>query len=141
MVSVWCYGTVYDIAGALNRGIDVLAPGGSLGIITFTRAAPERGLLRYTYPLYLLALRCAGVDPTRDFDNAGLEEKWKLGRQVLHARLEDMHEESYLKGAGLVLSGRRPLHDAESAGRALPDAAVSAAIAEGGGLTDRAAAL
>lgn len=140
VVSVWCYGTVYDITGALNRGIDVLVPGGRLGIITFTRAAPERGFLRLTYPLYLFALRCAGVDPTQDFDNAGLEEKWRIGRQILSSRLDDLHEEPYWQGAGLVVAGRRPLQDADQSERARPSANISKTLAGETPPTDRAAA-
>lgn len=115
VVSVWCYGTVYDIGAAIHRAVDVLYPGGRIGIVTFSRACPERGPLRFTYPLYLLALRCAGVDPSRDFDNQGLEAKWKLGREILRARLGELHEESYLRGAGLILAGRKPLTVAQRA--------------------------
>lgn len=108
VVSVWCYGTVYDLVGALNRAIDVLRPGGRIAIMTFVRACPEGGLLRWLYPLYRFAVQCAGIDPSRDFDSAALEAKWERGRQVLHARLEDLHEEPYLQGAGLIIVGRRP---------------------------------
>lgn len=109
VVSVWCYGTVYDLAGALNRAVDVLRPGGGIAIMTFVRACPEHGPLRWLYPFYRFAVRCAGIDPSNDFDNAGLEAKWKRGRQVLHARLRELHEEPYLQGAGLMIAGRKPL--------------------------------
>lgn len=108
IVSAWCYGTVYDLEGALNRAVDVLRPGGRLAIMTFTRACPERGPLRWLYPFYRFAVRCAGADPSRDFDNAALEAKWKHGREVLRARVGDLHEEPYLQGAGLILAARKP---------------------------------
>lgn len=107
VVSVWCYGTVYDLDAALIRGIDVLRPGGRIAIMTFTRAGPERGPLRWLYPFYRFAVRCAGIDPANDFDNAALEAKWRRGRNVLRARLAEMQEESYLHGTGLIIAGRK----------------------------------
>jgi len=115
VLSVWCYGTVYDLAGALRRATDVLAPGGRLAIMTFVRASPERGPLRWLYPFYRFAVRCAGIDPARDFDNAALETRWQRGREILRSLLSDLHEESYLQGAGLIIAGRKPLRAARPA--------------------------
>lgn len=108
IVSAWCYGTVYDLRRALDRAIEVLRPGGRIAIVTFVRACPERGPLRWLYPLCRFAVRSVGIDPARDFDNATLETKWDLGRQLLRSRLEDVHEETYLQGTGLILAGRKP---------------------------------
>lgn len=108
VLSVWCYGTVYDLAGALRRAVDVLGPNGRLAIMTFVRASPERGALRWLYPVYRFAVRCAGIDPSREFDNAALAARWELGRALLRDLLVDLHEETYLQGAGLVLAGRKP---------------------------------
>jgi len=115
VLSVWCYGTVYDVAGALRRAVDVLRPDGRLALITFVRASPERGPLRWLYPLYRFAVRCAGIDPSREFDNEALAARWKLGRELLRDLLVDLHEETYLQGAGLVLAGRKPPRRAASA--------------------------
>src|SRR5690606_8857052 len=82
VLSVWCYGTVYDLAGALRRAVEVLHPGGSLALMTFERASPERGPLRWFYPAYRAAVRCAGIDPAKDFDNAALEARWQHGRRL-----------------------------------------------------------
>lgn len=109
VLSVWCYGTVYDLARALRRATDVVSPGGRLAIMTFVRASPERGPLRWLYPFYRLAVRCAGLDPARDFDNAALEARWQEGREILRGLLSDLHEETYLRGAGLIIAGRKPL--------------------------------
>src|SRR5690606_24029029 len=114
LVSIWCYGTVYDLSGALERALDVLHPGGRIAIMTFVRASPERGPLLWLYPLYRLAVRCAGMDPSRDFENAALEAKWKRGRALLRERLINVQEEAYLEGAGLILAGRKPLRAAEA---------------------------
>ena len=38
VISIWCYGIVYDLEAALNRAIDVLRPGGRIAIVDFQRA-------------------------------------------------------------------------------------------------------
>lgn len=108
IVSVWCYGTVYDLDAALNRAIDVLRPGGRIAIMTFARAWPVHGPLRWLYPLYRALVRRAGIDPSGQFEDAALRAKWNRGRALLHARLEELHEETYLQGAGLIIAGRKP---------------------------------
>lgn len=125
VVSIWCYGTVYDLDAALNRAVDVLRPGGHIAIMTFTRAGPEHGPLRWLYPFYRFAVRCAGIDPSRDFDNAALQEKWRRGRRVLRARLAEMHEEPYLRGAGLIITGRKAGQPAGVARTFVPNRAVA----------------
>jgi ubiquinone/menaquinone biosynthesis C-methylase UbiE len=119
VISAWCYGTVYDVGGALERAVDVLRPGGHIAILTFTRAAPEHGPLRWLYPFYRFAVQCAGIDTAEDFDNASLQARWERGRRVLRARLNELHEERYLQGAGLIIAGRKPREAvAAAAGRA-----------------------
>lgn len=120
VVSVWCYGSVYDLTGALNRAVDVLRPGGRIGIMTFVRACPEQGPLRWLYPLGRFAVRCARIDPATDFDNATLEAKWKRGCEVLEARLGELHEERYLQGAGVMIAGRKPLQATSSSAPSHP---------------------
>jgi len=122
-LSVWCYGTVYDLPLALRRATDALHPGGRLAIMTFVRASPERGPLRWLYPLYRVAVRCAGADPARDFDNAALEARWARGRATLRRLLKDLHEETYLQGAGLIVAGRKPLQAAAAGAPAARPAA------------------
>ena len=114
LLSVWCYGTVYDLTRALHRAADVLSPGGRLAIMTFVRASPERGPLRLLYPFYRFVVRSAGLDPARDFDNAALEARWQRGRAILRGVLSDVHEETYFEGAGLILAGRKPLRAARA---------------------------
>lgn len=130
VLSVWCYGTVYDLDAALDRAIDVLRPNGTISIMTFGRAGPERGALRWLYPFYRFAVRSLGMDPGGDFDNAALEAKWQRGRRVLRSRLGGLHEERYLNGAGLIISGRKPLERAGVVWTAAP--ARSAAVLDDG---------
>jgi len=44
-------------------------------------------------------------------DNSALEAKWARGREVLQARLGRLDEEHYLKGAGLIIAGRKPYEE------------------------------
>jgi ubiquinone/menaquinone biosynthesis C-methylase UbiE len=108
VISIWCYGIVYDLEAALNRVIDLLRPGGRIAIMDFQRARPDRGLLHWLYPLYSIALRWTGIDTAEDLDDARLQEKWRRGREVLRARLADVTEDAYQHGAGIILSGEKP---------------------------------
>jgi len=105
IISAWCYGIVYDLEAALHRAIDRLPPGGRIAIMDFDRARPDHGLLRRLYPLYSKVLQAAGIDTAEDLDDARLQAKWQRGREVLYARLSDVHEEDYLDGGGLIIAG------------------------------------
>lgn len=108
VTSMWCLGIVYDLEAALDRAVDLLRPGGSLSIVDFGQSRPDSGLLRWLFPLYSTALRAAGIDSAEDLDNARLEAKWAAGMNVLQARLGSLNQEHYLKGAGLIIAGRKP---------------------------------
>src|SRR5690606_33608039 len=95
------------------RAVEVLRPGGSLAVMTFVRASPERGPLRWFYPFYRAFVRCARIDPSNEFDNASLEARWAHGRRVFRELVSDVREESYFEGAGLLLAGRKPPHGAD----------------------------
>lgn len=106
--SVWCLGIVHDLPAALERALCVLRPGGALAIMDFSRARPDRGLLRWLYPLYSVALERAGIDAAEDLDDGRLREKWARGRELLRSRLADVREETYMKDAGFILAGHKP---------------------------------
>lgn len=109
VVSVWCYGIVHDLETALNRALDVLHAGRRIAILDFERSRPERGPLRWLYPIYSFLLKREGIDTAEDLDDARLRARWARGKQVLHTRLVDFHEEHYLKTMGLLVAGRKPL--------------------------------
>lgn len=108
VTAMWCLGIVYDLEAALNRAVDLLRPGGSLAVMDFGKSRPDRGLLRWLFPLYSITLQRAGIDSAEDLDNAKLEAKWARGKGVLKVRLGSLNEEHYLGGAGLIISGRKP---------------------------------
>jgi ubiquinone/menaquinone biosynthesis C-methylase UbiE len=109
VTAIWCLGIVYDLEAALNRIVDLVRPGGSFSIMDFGQSRPDHGLLRWLFPLYSIALRRAGIDSAEDLDNSQLTRKWERGKDVLKTRLGGFHEELYLNGAGLIISGRKPL--------------------------------
>jgi ubiquinone/menaquinone biosynthesis C-methylase UbiE len=108
VVSIWCLGIVHDLEGALHRALDVLRPGGRIAIMDFQHARPDRGPLRWLYPLYSVALQRAGIDSAEDLDDAKLHAKWEQGRRVLRARLRDVSEDTCLRGTGLIMAGAKP---------------------------------
>jgi ubiquinone/menaquinone biosynthesis C-methylase UbiE len=108
VTAIWVLGIVYDLEAALDRIVNIIRPGGSLSIMDFGKSRPDRGLLRWLFPLYSIALRGAGIDSAEDLDNANLEAKWARGKDVLKARLGSLNEENYLNGAGLIISARKP---------------------------------
>lgn len=107
-VSAWCLGIVHDLPAALQRIIDVTRPGGRIAIMDFDRARPDRGPLRYLYPLYRRVLIGAGIDSPEDLDDDRLRARWKRGRSFLHDELDDVREERYLWNAGLLIGGATP---------------------------------
>lgn len=108
VVSVWCLGIVHDLDAALHRAVDVLQPGGRFAIMDFDRARPDQGILRWLYPVYSAVLQWAGIDSAEDLDDARLRSKWGRGRAVLEERLENLQEQRYLNGGGIILSGTAP---------------------------------
>ena len=74
----------------------------------FFRSRPDRGPLRWLYPVYSFVLKRAGIDTAEDLDDAGLRARWERGRKFLEGRLVGLQEERYLQGTGLILAGRRP---------------------------------
>ncbi len=108
VVSVWCMGIVYDLEAALDRAVDLLRPGGRMVIMDFARARPDHGPLHYLYPAYSRVLRWAGIDSEEDLDDARLRAKWARGQALLHERLENVEEERYLSGGGLIITGTAP---------------------------------
>ena len=108
IVATWCYGTVYDLGAALHRAAHLLKPGGRFSMMSFARSRPERGVLRWMYPLYRFGARCAGFDMSGEFGNASLTAKWEEARRVLKARFEEYYEESYLDEMGLIIVAASP---------------------------------
>jgi len=108
VVSVWTLGIVHDLDAALGRAVDVLEPGGRMAIMDFDRARPDRGWLRWLYPVYSLVLRWSGIDSAEDLDDARLRAKWQRGRAVLERRIGHLEEERYLSGGGVIISGTAP---------------------------------
>ncbi|TBW49386.1 methyltransferase domain-containing protein [Marinobacter halodurans] len=108
VISTWCLGIVYDLQAALERAVAVLRPGGRLVILDFQGSRPERGLLRYLYPVYSRLLQVTGIDTAEDLDHDRLKAKWTRGRAFLESRLDDYHQEEYLGGLGILISGTKP---------------------------------
>lgn len=108
IVSAWCLGIVHDLEAALERALAVLGPGGRIAILDFQRTYPDRGALRWLYPVYSRLLRLVGIDSAEDLDNAQLAAKWSRGCELLRARLCHVQESTYLRGMGLVIAGQKP---------------------------------
>lgn len=106
--AVWCLGIVDDLDTALERSVGLLRKGGCLSIVDFGKARPDHGILRWLFPVYHAVLRYAGIDSAEDLDNAKLQAKWAQGKDVLKRLVGNYHEESYLKGAGLIIVARKP---------------------------------
>lgn len=122
VISIWCYGIVDDLDAALRRAIELLRPGGRMAIMDFTKSIVDSGFLRWLYPIYSFALRHTGIDTAEDLDNAKLQAKWERGRDVMRAELIDLREKTYLRGTGIILSGRKPEGGARAEGGSFDDA-------------------
>ncbi|MBI1247991.1 methyltransferase domain-containing protein [bacterium] len=107
VVAIWVLGIVYDLEAAIVRVTELMRPGGIISILDFGKSRPDRGLLRWLFPLYSMALKCTGIDSAEDLDSAKLEVKWARGKEVLRKRLAYLEEDHYLDGAGLILSGQK----------------------------------
>jgi len=108
VISVWCYGIIYDLEAALERALKTLKPGGPMAIMDFAQARPDYGMRRWLYPVYSRVLQWIGIDTADDLDDAKLREKWRHGKQVLNAHLNGFREQRYAQGAGIILSGTTP---------------------------------
>ncbi len=109
LVSVWCYGNVYDIGTALDRAVDVVRPGGSIAIMVFVRPHPDSGPLRWVYPVYRSILERTGVSVAEHLDDAKVRAKWQRGRETLLARLGTLQEEPHLHGMGVIAASHKRL--------------------------------
>ena len=107
VTAIWCLGIVYDLEASLNRIEDLMRPGGRFATMDFEKSRPDKGLLRWLYPVYRIVLQYAGIDSAEDLDNAKLEAKWARGKGVLRERLIGLREEHYLNGAGMIIEGRK----------------------------------
>lgn len=121
LVSVWCYGNVYDIDAALDRAVDVVRSGGAIAIMVFVRPHPDNGPLRWVYPVYRTILERAGVQTAEYLDDAKVRAKWQRGRARLLARLGTLHEEPHLQGMGMIAASRKGgrMHSAAARSRAV----------------------
>ena len=106
--AIWCLGIVYDLEAALNRIAELMRSGARCAIMDFEQSRPDKGLLRWLYPVYRIALQHAGIDSAEDLDNAKLEAKWARGKDLLKERLSDLKEEHHLNGAGIIIEGKKP---------------------------------
>jgi ubiquinone/menaquinone biosynthesis C-methylase UbiE len=118
IVAYWCYGIVHDLDDALERALEILSPGGRIAILDFQRTKPENQWLRLLYPLYRWLLIAAKIDSPEDLNDEHIQNKWKKARSLLRSRLKNYHEESYLFGMGVLISGELVSHH-ETAKRAL----------------------
>lgn len=101
-VSAWC---LHDLPEALRRITEVTRSGGRIAIMDFDRARPDRGPLRYLYPVYRRILVVAGIDSPEDLKDERLHARWEAGRRYLREHLDRILEERYLWDAGLIISG------------------------------------
>lgn len=106
VISVWCMGIVDKFDAALQHAVDILHPGGRIAIMDFDRARPDRGPLHWLYPVYSRVLQWVGIDSAEDLDDERLRARWERGRAILRSRLDDIHEERYLSGGGVIIAGR-----------------------------------
>lgn len=111
VIAIWVLGIVYDLEAALDRAVNLIRPGGSISIMDFGKSRPDRGLLRWLFPLYSIALRCAGIDSAEDLDNTKLEAKWARGKDLLKVRFSSFNEEHYFNEAGLIIVARKPFEE------------------------------
>ena len=105
IVGYWCYGIVHDLDEALNKALEILSPGGQIAILDFQRTKPENRWLCLLYPLYRRLLIAAKIDSPKDLDDEHIQQKWMKARSLLRRRLTNYHEESYLFGMGILISG------------------------------------
>lgn len=108
LVSVWCYGIVYDLEAALRLAVQLVRPGGHLAVMDFAAARAERGWARALYPVYAAVLRMARIDTAADLDDAALRARWQAGRAILGSALDGWHEEPYLGDLGFIGAGQKP---------------------------------
>lgn len=111
IVAYWCYGIVHDLDEALESALGILSPGGRIAILDFQRTKPENRWLRLLYPLYRRLLIAAKIDSPEDLDDEHIQQKWAKARLLLRHRLKNYHEESYLFGTGVFISGELPCHE------------------------------
>lgn len=106
IVSAWCLGIVYDLEKALSKALSLLKPEGHIAIMDFQRAHPDRGPLRWLFPIYSHFLQAAGIDSSEDLNDAHLQQKWREGLSFLQTNLQDVHYQTYLQNMGFIVSGK-----------------------------------
>lgn len=105
VVSVWCFGILYDLEAALERALEVLRPGGRIAIMDFSKVKPDHGPVRWLAPAYGFVLQRAGIDAPEDLDDDRFRARWDRGRQLLRRRLDHVVELPYLFGMGFIIAG------------------------------------
>jgi len=107
IISTYCLGIVHDLESALNRAVSLLKPGGRIAILDFHRAYPEKGPIKYIFPVYRKLLQYYGIDSPEDLDNKNLQNRWKIGTSILQNSLKDVTVQEYLLGMGIFITGQK----------------------------------
>jgi len=107
IISTYCLGIVHDIENALNRAVGLLKPGGKMAILDFQRVYPEKGPIKYIFPVYRKLLQYYSIDSPEDLDNENLQKRWEIGESFLQNSLKDLSVQRFLFGMGIFITGRK----------------------------------